>query len=252
MTIMVKKVVSFSFIILLVSGTLVAQSSGFTGSITLNSYQIDANGSKVNAKNLPLLISPDRVRINDLNRLDPTPVTNNLGARDMLIRLDTEDFVFLTIEQQGIVVKKQELQSMMNLMMGNRANNNAPQTEVETRRTNESRTINGYDTHKWIVKEKGSATENHVWVSDDFYINWGMLTEPWVGGLPGVGLLPVGEMLTGGKTPILVETVRNGKIVAVVEVTDIKTDINRAQLNVPTGTKLMTIQEMMLNRMRNY
>jgi hypothetical protein len=249
---MITKVASFVIVIILASNVLFAQNAGFTGSITLNTYQIDTNGNKSNQRNLPLLISPERVRINDLNRLDPTPVTNNLGARDMIIRLDSEDFIFLTNDQQGIVVKKQELQSMMNLMMGPRANTNATQPEIETRRTNETKVINGYTTNKWVVKEKGSATENHVWVSDQFNINWGMLTEPWVGGLPGVGLLPVGDMLTGGKTPILVETVRNGSIVAIVEVKDINPNINKALLNVPNGTRLMTIQEMMLNRMRNY
>lgn len=249
---MIAKVASSVIIIMLATNILVAQNVGFTGSITFNTYQIDANGNKANERNLPLLISPERVRINDLNRLDPTPVTNNLGARDMIIRLDVEDFVFLTADQQGIVVKKQELQSMMNLMMGNRGNSTSSQPEIESRLTNDTKVINGYATKKWVVKEKGSDTENHVWVSDQFSINWGMLTEPWVGGLPGVGLIPVGEMLTGGKTPILVETVRNGAIIAIVQVADINPNINKALLNVPTGTKLMTIQEMMLNRMRNY
>lgn len=251
---MVKKI-TFAIVLLLAAVPVVlAQSSGFTGSIVLNTYQIDAQGNKSNERNLPLLISPERVRINDLNRLDPTPVTSNLGANDMLIRLDREDFVFLIDAGQGIVVKKNELQSMMNLMMNTRngSNSNTPQPEIETRQTNETKMINGFNTQKWVVKEKGSATENHVWISDDFNINWGMLTEPWVGGLPGVGLLPVGEMLTGGKTPIKVETVQSGKIVSVVEVTDINPDIDRGQLNVPAGVKLMTIQEMMLNRMRTY
>jgi hypothetical protein len=249
---MVAKVASFVIFVMLTVDLLVAQNTGFTGSFTLNTHQIDANGNKANERNLPLLISPERVRINDLNRLDPTPVTNNLGARDMIIRLDVEDFVFLTADQQGIVVKKQELQSMMNLMMGNRGNTTTLQPEIESRRTSETKSINGYTANKWVVKEKGSDTENHVWVSDEFNINWGMLTEPWVSGLPGVGLLPVGDMLTGGKTPLLVETIRNGAVVAIVQVGDINPNINYALLNVPNGTKLMTIQEMMLNRMRNF
>jgi hypothetical protein len=53
-------------------------------------------------------------------------------------------------------------------------------------------------------------------------------------------------------TPILVESYRKGKKISQVEMVNINTQFDRKQLDVPSGVKLITLQEMMLNRMRSY
>lgn len=230
-----------------------AQQRTFTGTVVVHSTQFDQQGNQTQSRQLPLSISPQRIRINGINRLDPTPITSNLGARDMLIRLDSEDFVFIVDDTQGISIKKQELQSLITMMGGNRNQPaNTPEPEIDIRSTSEQATINGYSARKWIVQERGTSVQNHVWVSDEFSINWGMLTESWVSGLPGIGLLPIDDLLTGGRTPLKVETYRENRLISVVEMKDVKTQVNRAVFEIPSEMKLITLQELMLNRMRNY
>jgi hypothetical protein len=231
----------------------VAQEKQFTGSVTISTYQVNSDGEAVNTREMPIVMSPTRIRIPDLDKLGSNQVLTSIGTNDMLIRLDQEDFVFMRSATDGVVIKKTELQGMMTMMqMGNNASQPQAKAEVDIRQTNERKRINGVDAVKWVVKEKGSTTENFVWISDEFNVNWGMLTESWASVLPGVNILPANDLISGGNTPVRVETFNGGKLVSVVEVKNINANIDRKLLEVPQGVKLTTLQEMMLNRMRNY
>jgi hypothetical protein len=232
-----------------------AQEKQFTGSVTISTHQVNSNGEAVNTREMPIVMSPTRIRIPDLDKLGSNQVLTTIGTNDMLIRLDQEDFIFMRSATEGIQIKKAELQGMMTFMAGMQGNTAAqPQTraEMDIRQTTESKQINGVEAVKWVVKEKGSVIENFVWISDDFNVNWGMLTESWASVLPGVNILPATDLISGGKTPVRVETFNNGKLVSVVEVKNINANIDSKLLEVPQGVKIITMQEMMLNRMRNY
>lgn len=232
-----------------------AQEKQFTGSVTISAYQVNDDGNAVNKREMPVMMSPTRIRISDLDKLGSNQVLTTIGTNDMLIRLDQEDFIFMRSATEGIQIKKAELQGMMTFMAGMQGNTAAqPQTraEMDIRQTNDRKQINGVEAVKWVVKEKGSDAENFVWISDDFNVNWGMLTESWASVLPGVNILPATDLISGGKTPVRVETFNNGKLVSVVEVKNINVNIDGKLLEVPQGVKIISMQEMMLNRMRNY
>lgn len=234
-----------------------AQDKPFTGSVTISTYQVNSAGGTVNMRDVPLVISPDRILIANLARLGSNPLTSNLGARDLLIRLDSEDFIFLTNTSTAVQLRKHEIQALIGLTQNMSGQSNQRQgtpqtTDLDIKPTSERKNINGIDAQKWIVKEKGSSVENHVWTSDDFNVNWGMLTEAWTSALPGVNILPANNLLEDGRTPVKVETYSDGALVSVVEVKEINKQVNLSLLEIPDGVQVITFQEMMLNRMRNY
>jgi hypothetical protein len=245
------------FLLMSVSTAIVVAqpaSTAFTGAVTIVSYQIDAQGNQVRQQQVPLLVSPNRIRVVGLSRVDASAITTNLGAEDLLIRLDSEDFVFFLRDQTVLSVQKSEIQALLMLASAGQTppTFDAGSPDMQVRQTNETRQIQGYTARKWIVAMPGSADETHVWISSAFGLNLGMLSESWVSNLPGIRMVPFNSMIEGGRTPLLVETFRGGRKVAVVEMRDLNTQINRSLLEVGTGVRVITLQELMLNRMRSY
>ena len=238
---------------MLFSSLLMAQ-SGFSGSFTLKATQYDADGQAVREANLPMIVSPNRIRMIGINRLDPTAVTRNIGSNDVLIRLDQQDFVFQTSEKEAMVLKKQELQLMMN-MFGSTTTTSTPTqpaANLSVRQTSETKSIQGYTTTKVIMIDRDKQQEYHAWIANDLDVNLGMLTESWTVALPLKDISSFTQAFDRTGTPLLVETFKDNKKVSQVEMLQINTRFDRSQLEVPAGVKLVTLQEMMLNRMRNY
>lgn len=69
----------------------VSAQDGFSGSFSLKATQYDSEGKAVREATLPMVVSPNRIRMIGVDKLDPTAVTRNLGAKDVLIRLDQQD-----------------------------------------------------------------------------------------------------------------------------------------------------------------
>lgn len=228
--------------------------SEFTGSFVIQARQFDGQGNATGSRDIPMAVSPHRIKVMGINRLDPTAVTRNLGANDMLIRLDREDFIFQTSDTEAVVVKKQELQLMMNMLNPNAARPNQAQSSSNTsiRETNETATVNGYRTRKVIVTDADRNVEHHAWVTRDININMGMLAESWMNVLPIGEITPFTHIVDDMGTPVRIETRRNDQVIGQVDIKDVNTNMDRSVLEVPGGVKLVTLQEMMLNRMRNY
>src|SRR5690606_32636386 len=116
---------------------------------------------------LPMVVSPQRIRLSGIDRLDPTAVTRNLGARDVLIRLDREDFIFLISDTEAVVLRKQELQLMMNMAGMAQGTAGQPDPGLSVAETSETRTIHGYAARKIIMTNAAEQLEYHAWVTDD-------------------------------------------------------------------------------------
>jgi hypothetical protein len=245
------RIFTLSAILLLFSSLLMAQ-TGFSGSFTLKATQYDAAGQSVREVNLPMIVTPNRIRMIGINRLDPTAVTKNIGANDVLIRLDQQDFVFQTTEKEAMVLKKQELQLMMNMFGSATTTPTQPAANLSVRQTSETKSIQGYTTTKVIMTDRDKQQEYHAWIAKDLDVNLGMFTESWTAALPLKDISSFTQAFDKTGTPLLVETYKDNKKVSQVEMLQINTRFDRSQLEVPAGVKLVTLQEMMLNRMRNY
>lgn len=231
---------------------LVSAQDEFSGSFSLKATQFDAEGKAVREAALPMVVSPNRIRMIGVDKLDPTAVTRNLGAKDVLIRLDQQDFIFQTSDTEAIAIKKQELQLMMNMLGASNGTPNKPPANLSVRQTQETKSIGGYSTSKTIILDRDNNVEHHAWIAKNLDVNLGMLTESWTSMLPLKDMTSYLQTFDQTGTPILVESYRQGKKISQVEMININTQFDRKQLDVPSGVKLITLQEMMLNRMRNY
>ena len=231
------------------------QSDAFSGSFTLKSQQYDAQGVVKSTKLIPMSVSPTRIKISGINEIDPTPVTKSIGATDVLIRLDKNDFVFQISKTEAVVLRKQDLELMVNMVgaLGT-ANNglNSGSTTPDIRKTSETKMINGFRATKVIISEKDSKTVHHTWFTKQININLGILTESWMSMIPVVNLIPMANLVDYMGTPVNMATYRDGTIYSTMDLIDIKTSVNGSSLDLPASVKLMTFQELMLNRMRNY
>lgn len=246
------KVRLFLTLFLLVLPALLGAQDGFSGSFALKATQYDADGKAVREATLPMVVSPSRIRMIGVDKLDPTAVTRNLGAKDVLIRLDQQDFIFQTSDTEAIAIKKQELQLMMNMLGAANGTPAKSPANLSVRQTQESKTISGYTTSKTVILDRDNNVEHHAWIARNLDVNLGMLTESWTSMLPLKDMSSYLQTFDKTGTPLLVESFRDGKKISQVEMININTRFDRGQLEVPSGVKLITLQEMMLNRMRNY
>lgn len=225
---------------------------GFSGSFSLKATQFDATGKAVREASLPMVVSPNRIRMVGVDKLDPTAVTRNIGAKDVLIRLDQQDFIFQTSDTEAIAIKRQELQLMMNMLGSTATAPTTPPANLSVRQTNETKSLSGYPTTKSVILDRDNNVEHHAWIARNLDVNLGMLTESWTSMLPLKDIASYLQTFDRTGTPLLVESYREGKKISQVEMIDINTRFDRSKLDVPSGVKLITLQEMMLNRMRNY
>jgi hypothetical protein len=241
-------------LLLLISGMtgFTQAQDGFSGSFSLKATQFDAEGKSAREASLPMVVSPNRIRMIGVDKLDPTAVTRNLGAKDVLIRLDQQDFIFQTSDTEAIAIKRQELQLMMNMLGASNGNPTKPPANLSVRQTSETKSLSGYSTTKSVIIDRDSNVEHHAWIARNLDVNLGMLTESWTSMLPLKDIASYLQTFDKTGTPLLVESYREGKKISQVEMININTRFDRSQLDVPSGVKLITLQEMMLNRMRNY
>ena len=231
------------------------QSDSFSGSFTLKSQVYDAQGAVKNTKSIPMVVSPTRIKISGINEVDPTSVTKNMGAKDVLIRLDKEDFVFQISDTEAVVLRKQDLQMMINMAGGSgpvKNGSNSDSAPPDIQQTSETKMVNGYRATKVIITEADSKTVHHAWFTKQININLGMLTESWMSMIPVADLMPMTNLVDDLGTPVNMVTYRDGAIYSTMDLVDIKSSLDGSSLNLPASVKLVTLQEMMLNRMKNY
>jgi hypothetical protein len=253
-----------ALLLLILAVTPVQSQNYFTGSFDLavwNDVNADAELS------MHLLVSPERMRLSGVSNTGLAgratgPMAQAMKADQMLLRLDMQDIVIMTSETAALQIKQAEMQAMINLITGmgratsgTTANNTSSTvvSDVSITETNETRRVQGYSARKYILTEGDSPNaEVHVWVSEAFRVNWGMLLE-----IPGLfaDYVPAGqiaEMFRGGQTPLLIEIFEDGVLTSRVGMINIKAGADQQLLEVPAGVRLMSLQEMILEQMRQY
>lgn len=248
--------ITFTLIFALAATSATAQDY-FNGSFNINFWTPDSDD---NDSAIALLVSENRLRVTGMGDVTPSNgMMQGLSTDDILIRMDHQDFVIMMNDSEALQIKQVEVNAMMNMMRSmsgasqqGQAQSQQNQSDVTIRETNETRRINGYNTRKLVVTEADSKVEAHVWVSDEFRVNWGMLTNVWSQVSGDNGLNSLAEIVSGGQTPLLVEAFEEGDLVMKVEITDLNRGVDASLLNVPNGVQLMSLQDMMLKRMRQY
>ena len=156
-------------------------SAQFEGKITFNSYNYSSEGVEHKDDNFTLFITPDRILLQGEKEYG---FMESIQTEGVLVRLDFEDFVFLTGDNEALKISKSDITSMMNMFgNGQNATKTAEKADnVNYERTGESATIHGYEADKFIFRDNEEPNEHtEVWMTNQLDVNWGMLAESWSG-----------------------------------------------------------------------
>lgn len=226
-------------------------SAQFEGKITFSSYEYSAEDLEQKQDDFTLFITPDRILLQGENKYE---FMGSIQTEGVLVRLDSQDFVFLTGDKKALKISKSDITSMMN-MFGNGdagAEVTAKSEDVNFEKTDETATINGYLCEKFIFRDKDKPAEHsEVWMTKDLKMNWGMLAEPWSGSAGAVvNNLPTDLVFKEKYFPLKVETFKNDKLTAALKATEVNTSpIAKAMVQVPSGVQVLSFQDYLFQEM---
>ncbi len=229
----------------------------FEGSVTIYRHKPQVDGTKTGERILSVDLSRNRIRLNGIGRNETTGLFAQIGARDLLIRNDKQDFVFLTDQKTAIVMSKEEIQAIANLVAASRGGERTTSQlltipNLEWTETQRKRDILGFNTTQWNARATDQPLVMRLWIADRFRIAWGMLAEPWVAQAGIAGILPIQDIFSDGRTPLRVETIRDGALFEIIEFTTIERKSTAAlRLDIPADHRILTFQEMLMERARN-
>lgn len=243
----------FSLLLLtiMIAGPAKAQ---FEGKIQYSSYEFSSDGSKEKSDDFTMFITPERILLQGNNEYK---VMGSIKTEGILVRLDFEDFVFLSGDQSALKISKADITSMMN-MFDNGSKNSRKEledTDVDYEKTGEKSSIKGYSAEKFIFRDKEAKNEHSVvWMTRDIDVNWGMLAEPW-GNSSGQNIaagLPTDLIFKEKHFPLKMENYKNDKLVGMTEVTEIsRSNVARGMVQVPSGIKVLSFQDYLFQKMND-
>lgn len=220
--------------------------------MVFTSYDISNDGSRSRSDEFTMFVTPERILMQGENRYN---VIGSIQTEGILIRLDFEDFVFLTEnESTALKISKQDITSMMSMFGQNSTNGDSGVGERLTyERTGEIQTINGYRCEQFIFREEDRPNDYvSAWMTRDLEINWGMLSEPW--GNTELDLLGdnfhLDVVFNEGYFPLKLEAFESGVLKEVTEAREISaSNIARAMVQVPSGVKVLSFQDYLFSKM---
>jgi len=218
----------------------------FEGKITFSSYDYSSEGTEEKKDEFTMFLTADRILLQGEKKYN---FMGSIQTEGVLVRLDFQDFVFLTGDEEALKISKTDITSMMNMFgNGTSASEVAEKGEdVNYKRTNETATIKGYKCRKFIFRdEENSHTE--VWMTKDLQINWGMLAEPWSDNT--LSSLPTNLVFKEKYFPLKVEVFENNKMVSKMQATSVtESSIARAMVQVPSGVQVLSFQNYLFQKM---
>jgi hypothetical protein len=247
-----KKATYFLSAVLLVACFTQPASAQFEGKITYNSYEYSPEGSQEKQDEFTMYVTSDRILLQGEKKYD---FMGSIQTEGVLVRLDFEDFVFLTGDEKALKISKADITSMMNMFdNGENASKEVADKgeDINFERTNESTTIRGYKCEKFIFRDEDNENEHtEVWMTKDLQMNWGMLAEPWSGSAEAlISSFPMDLVFKEKYFPVKVDVFRNDKMISRLEATDINTSsIAKAIVQVPSGIQILSFQDFLFQKM---
>ncbi|HET6527889.1 MAG TPA: hypothetical protein VFG39_03985 [Balneolaceae bacterium] len=219
----------------------------FEGTITYQSYEYSDNGEREKQDEFTLYITPNRIMLQGNDKYN---FMGSIETEGVLVRLDRQDFIFMTGDKQALSISKTDIISMMN-MFGAGSQSNSDDEEIRYKKTGESKSILGYPSDKFVFKDD----EGHntiVWMTKDIDVNWGMLAEPWGNNADNLisGGFPMDVVFKEKYFPVKVQGYKNGELVTVLEAVKVdRSAVPRAMVDVPNGVQILSFQEYLFREM---
>lgn len=223
----------------------------FEGKITFDSYTYSSEGVEEKDDNFTLFVTPDRILLQGEKEYG---FMESIQTEGVLVRLDFEDFVFLTGNNEALKISKSDITSMMSMFEnGQNASKAADKADnVDYERTGETTTIHGYEVDKFIFRDNDEPNEHtEVWMTNQLDVNWGMLAEGWSGSAQNIiSSLPTNLVFNEKYFPLQVEVFNNDQLVSKLEATEVNTSsIAKAMVQVPSGVKVLSFQDYLFQKM---
>lgn len=221
----------------------------FEGKVVYSSYEIES-GEKVNKDRFTMFVTADRILLQGENSYN---FMGDIKTEGVLIRLDFEDFVFLTGDEKALKISKTDITSMMNMFGDGGETKSDSDLEIGYEKTGEAEMINGYSSEKFIFSEEDEPNDYvEVWMTRDLTVNWGMLAEPWGNDIDGMidGDFPISLIFEDGYFPLRIEAYRDGELKSVTETEEInESSIAKAMVQIPSGVAVLSLQNYLFQKL---
>lgn len=248
---------------LLLSGIAPAVSAQFQGHIVMNVYEDSDKGADINVINM--YVTKNRIFFKGGDKMS---FSGGIGVEPsgLLVRNDEKDFVLIMEQNEALQITKTEIESFMSMlsMMDNMNGNNKKEEKApapKVRYSDKTKNINGFPATEMVLEYtdgKNRGDYISIWLTPGIDINWGMLSEPWKNLPQDMEATVNGTMrqnlFTGSNFPVLVEAfdAQKGKTAKIMEVTEIEKDaVSGSQVEVPSGMKLLGLNDLMMKMMSN-
>lgn len=224
----------------------------FEGKVVYNSYEIKSNGDKINNDRFTMFVTAERILLQGDKSYD---FMGNIKTEGVLIRLDFEDFVFLTGKDKALKISKTDITSMMNMFGGESKSNSKKESgaDIGYEKTGETMTMNGYACEKFTFYEEDNANDYvEVWMTRDLKFSWGMLAEPWGNDINGMisGDFPISLIFEDGYFPLRIDAYNDGNLSMITEAEEInESSIARAMVQIPTGVSVLSLQNYLFQKL---
>lgn len=246
-----KKSMYYLSVMLLVACFTQPAAGQFEGKITYSNY-VYSGGEQQKNDEFNMFITPERIMLQGGKQYD---FLGSIKTEGVLVRLDFEDFVFLTGNDKALKISKSDITSMMNMFSNRSSGSSAAKGEVSYEQTGEKQTIQGYDSEKFILKDKeNNNIYTEVWMTRELDIQWGMLAEPWGDQINNLvsSEFPIDMIFKKKYFPVKVETYKNDELIGVLEAEEIsQSPVARAMVQVPSGLTVLSFQDYLFQQMSN-
>ncbi|MDI6400887.1 hypothetical protein QLX67_02680 [Balneolaceae bacterium ANBcel3] len=226
-------------------------SEEFQGEMTLTRFFSDAPGQNIKVS---VYVHPDFLMFQNPDGAVMSLMGNH-RAHTVIVRNQRNDIVFLTSDNKALVMRKQEVQQMIQ-MMENIAQAHGQSLKsgpsYQFTQKEEEKHINGWHARKWGATSRETSGEWHLWVTRDLNMPWGMLSEDWLTRYSFISELPISQWLNENKIPLQGELMSDGKMVEGFSIESISEEaIHPSRFTIPETYQQVTFQQLLFGQMRN-
>lgn len=224
----------------------------FEGQIRMNFYSYSNEGAQLEPNEMNLYITDQRILLKSTDEIDIYNGTMEVSG--LLIRSDAQDFVIMSGNKEALQFTKQEIESMfsmISMLIGDQ--NQKEETNINYIYTNKTRTIKGLKaTELFFENNEDNGSSLSIWLTNELDIDWGILSKPWdnVPSFFSSQMNQITQELKSRNFPLLIEVKENENTSTLFEVVEIKNSrIAKDMVEMPTGLKLRSLQELLIKAM---
>lgn len=226
----------------------------FEGKITYTLQEKDNSGEQ-GQEQFTTYFTPNRIFIESDEAMK---MAGSFKTEGLLIRLDKNDFVFLTGDKTAMSISKAGITSFMNMFSEmNKQDESDVANEIEKdymfKQTGETKNINGYKAYKFVLKSKDEENKKGIiWMTKQIDINWGMLAEPWGDSVNFLTSkdLPTGYIFQKGWLPLKGTFYEEGEVSGQMTAKVEETDVSQSMVQLSSDMQVKNLSEYLFKMMR--